>query len=222
MPANPDAQLVDSGPAFEMLGLVHRVHIPPGDGTHPTLVMIHGLQGTEDVTWIFARSAGPEWLIVTPRAPFPAADSYSWAPAGERNYDDPSTLKEGLAALDRFLHWLPDYYAADPSRLVLLGFSQGAALAYAYAVSTPIHGIAALGGFIPAMAKDQISALKDVPVLILHGTRDETIPIETARQDRDLLIAAGAQVTYHESEVGHKVSTDGMRDLKHWLADRAK
>src|SRR5215208_4263281 len=97
MPTNLDAQLIDNGPAFETLGLVHRVRTPAGPGPHPTLVMIHGLKGNEDVTWIFARSASPNWLIVAPRAPFAAGDSsYSWVPDDNHDYDHPETLQAGL------------------------------------------------------------------------------------------------------------------------------
>ncbi len=221
MPANlSDVQFVDHGPTFDALGLVHRVHVPEGPGPFPTLVMIHGFQGNEDVTWIFARNVSPAWIIVTPRAPFPAAGSFSWAKHDEHDYADSATLQDGLAALTHFVEWLPDYYPVDRSRLVLLGFSQGAAMSYAYGVSHPVLGIAALCGFIPAPEELRLSAFKNLPILILHGTKDLTIPVEVARKDRDRLVEAGAHVTYLESDVGHKVSTDGMRTLKQWLAER--
>src|SRR5260221_13388813 len=80
-PPQDNVQLITSGPAFDATGLVHRVRVPanasPGQ-VFPTLVMVHGLQGNEDVTWIFARQAGPQWLIVSPRAPFPDSSGYSW------------------------------------------------------------------------------------------------------------------------------------------------
>jgi phospholipase/carboxylesterase len=209
-----DIQLVDAGPAFDALGLVHRVRIPAGDGPHPTLVMVHGLQGDEDVTWVFVKTAGPEWLIVSPRAPFTAKAGYSWLSSGDYAY------RAGLDALTKFVEQLPNVYPVDRSRLVLLGFSQGAAMSYTYAalLSDPrVQGVAALAGFLPPFPIDK---LKGLPVLILHGTRDERIPIEDARRDRDALIAAGAHVTYVEDDVGHKVGSSGMQALRQWLAER--
>jgi phospholipase/carboxylesterase len=212
------AQLVESGPAFDTLGLVHRVLAPPGSGPHPILVMVHGLYGTEDAPWIFARSAGPEWLITSPRAPFPLEGGYTWN--SSTDYTDPESYRKGLAAFARFIEGLADVYPADRARLVLLGFSQGAALSYAFATSRPVSGIAALAGFIPRPYYNRLSALRGVPILMLHGTRDERIPIEQARADRDRLLVAGADLTYAEDNVAHKVSVGGLQTLRQWLAAR--
>jgi phospholipase/carboxylesterase len=213
-----DIQLVKAGPAFDALGLVHRVRVPKGSGPHPTLVMVHGLEGDEDVTWVFARTAGPEWLIASPRAPFAAKSGYSWNSGGD--YDKPESYRDGLKALSQFIENLPNVYPVNRSRFVMLGFSQGAAMSYVYTANASeqrVKGVAALAGFLPPFAVD---GLKGLPVLILHGTRDERIPVEDARRDRDALIAAGAQVTYVEDDVGHKIGSNGMQALRKWLAER--
>jgi phospholipase/carboxylesterase len=215
-----DIEHVSAGPAFDKLGLVHRVRIPPGDGPHPALVMVHGLKGTEDVTWIFARAARPEWLIVSPRAPFACEDGYSWTQQGEEDKNDLSAYQAGLDAFSQFIERLPETYGADKNRVVLLGFSQGAAMSYLYGSANPVAGIAALAGFIPSQLAERLPALSNLPVLMLHGTKDETIPITIARQNRDQLTTAGAAVTYQEAEVGHKVSSAGIAELKRWLAER--
>src|SRR5437016_4850467 len=141
------AQLVDSGPAFDALGLVHRVRVPAGPGPHPTLVMVHGLKGNEDVLWIFARTASAQWLIVSPRAPLSVEGGYSWN--GSEDDAGPESYQAGLTTLTRFVDALPAHYPADRSRLVMLGFSQGAAMTYAFAASNRVQGIAALSGFMP-------------------------------------------------------------------------
>jgi len=215
---SPEGQHISSGAAFDRVGLVHRVRVPDehsqGKAPYPTLVMLHGLNGTEDVTWIFARNAGPEWLVISPRAPFIGENGYRWNNTGAEDYS------AGLGALSHFIESLPQVYPVDRSRLVLLGFSQGAAMAYSFGASHSISGIAALAGFIPMPLADNLPALAHLPVLILHGTQDETIPVATARRNRDQLIAAGTDVGYHEAEVGHKVSSSGMAELKRWLAQR--
>ncbi|MEP7288817.1 MAG: dienelactone hydrolase family protein [Chloroflexota bacterium] len=216
-----DIQHITTGPAFEALGLAHRVRIPSGEGLHPTLVMVHGLQGNEDVTWVFARTVPPDWLIISPRAPFAAtAGGYEWSDSESPERNTLTSLEAGNAALTRFIDHLPNVYPVDPSRLVLLGFSQGAAMSYLFATSHSVSGVAALGGFIPPQLVSQLHPLNHLPILILHGTRDETISIETARRNRDQLIAAGADVTYQESDIGHKVSSAGMAALKEWLKAR--
>jgi phospholipase/carboxylesterase len=217
---------ITTGLAFDRLGLVHRVRLPDGKGPHPTLLMLHGLNGTEDVTWVFARNAGPDWLIISPRAPFVGENGYRWNRSSDQNPNESNTAPQaydaGLAALSHFIESLPTIYPVDLSRLVLLGFSQGVAMAYIYGTSHAVAGIAALSGFIPSSLADHLPALAHLPVLILHGVKDETIPVATARTNRDQLLTAGADVTYHEAEVGHKVSSSGMAELKRWLAQRLK
>ncbi|MCC7448451.1 MAG: dienelactone hydrolase family protein [Anaerolineae bacterium] len=213
------AQLIADGPVVDTLGLVHRVRTPAEPGPHPTLVMVHGLQGDENVTWIFARSISPHWLIASPRAPFAAPEGYTWNDPGKQ-FNDGNAYQRGLDSLTRFVDGLATAYHADLSRLVLLGFSQGAALSYAYAAAHPVRGVAALSGFVPALIDNRLAALNGLPVLILHGTQDDRIPIEQARRDRKRLTAVGAQVIYHEDQVGHKVSAEGMRLLRHWLSER--
>src|SRR5579864_4452477 len=140
-------QHVTSGDALTALGLPYRVRIPHGEGPHPALIMIHGLDGNEDVTWVFARAAGPEWLIITPRAPLPTADGFSWYPSATPDRaPDATAFAAGLSALERFVAGATDLYRLDPARLVLLGFSQGAALSYSYTFAhrERLGGLAAL------------------------------------------------------------------------------
>lgn len=209
-------------PSNAALGLAYRVRVPTGDGLHPTLIMIHGLDGTEDVTWVFARAAAPQWLILTPRAPISTAAGSSWYSLGVDGKPIAESFAAGLTALERFIESAIQQYPIDPARIVLLGFSQGSAMAYAYAIThrQQIKGVAALSGFIARLSEIVIPPLSALPVLILHGTQDQTIPIEIAQRARDRLLTAGAHVTYEEAAVGHKISAQGMRTLASWLAER--
>ncbi len=222
---NQAIQHIVSGPVQAALGLVHRVRIPADSGQdarHPTLIMVHGLDGNEDVTWVFARTASPAWLILTPRAPLVTESGFSWYPSTPPDRPpDAAAFATGLAALDRFINQAIALYPIDPRRLVLLGFSQGAALSYSFALhhAERLNGLAVLAGFIPP-SESVVPPLNGLPILLLHGTQDERVPITFARSARDRLQAAGGAVTYEESEIGHKLSAQGMRTLAAWLADR--
>jgi predicted esterase len=56
--------------------------------------------------------------------------------------------------------------------------------------------------------------LVEKPFFVAHGTKDELIPLERAVQAVEQLNAAGAQVTFCEAEVGHKLSADCLRGLE--------
>lgn len=208
--------------ASVIAGMPCRVRVPQGAGPHPLLVMLHGYQGNEDVTWIFTRAAGPEWMIASPRAPLPAEPGYSWYRFIEGK-TDPDSLHEGLETLRRFMDGLKAAYPVDTERVVLLGFSQGAAVAYAYAIlGNTVAGVVSLGGFLPGggVLPKPLPPLNSLPILILHGEQDETISVELARKNQTQLNEAGAAVTYQEENVGHRVGPKGMRLLTEWLAAR--
>ena len=206
------------------LGLPHRVRVPLVEGRHPALIMLHGLDGNEDVTWVFARTAGPEWLILTPRAPLASASGFSWYPSAPPDrVPESAAFAAALSVLEKFIDGAVGSYPIDLRRIVLLGFSQGAALSYSYAFKhrARLSGLAALAGFIPATAPP-IPPLNSLPILILHGTLDDRVSIEFARVARDRLQASDAAVTYEESAIGHKLSAQGMRTLSAWLTTRLK
>lgn len=216
----------------DFAGITCRIRKPQSNAPHPTLIMLHGFQGTEDVTWIFARTLGAEWLVVSPRAPIRAELGYTWYTFDAQGHSDPQTFESALLTLERFIAALAAEYPIDPAHLILLGFSQGAAMAYAYAIhaarqrhnGTPIafppSGVISLGGFIPSPVKKPYPQMDRLPVLIIHGTEDETIRVAIARKNRLALEESGATVTYFEENVGHRVGSGGMRLLNRWMQDR--
>lgn len=194
------------------------------------LLLIHGLTGDENSMWVFARDLPARYWMVAPRAPYAAAQGgYSWRPpefesVNEFNLDQ---LRSGAEAL----MGLVDEYAASvglDARLSantfdVLGFSQGAAMASLLAFLSPqrIHKAGILAGFVPGGLEELVSQrpLEGKPFLVVHGTKDQMVTIERARASVEILEQAGAQVTYCEDQVGHKVSVNCLRALKTFFAE---
>jgi len=63
-----------------------------------------------------------------------------------------------------------------------------------------------------------LSKAAGLPVAIGHGTYDPVIGVEFGREARDRLEAAGADVTYRESPMGHSVDPDYLPELSAWVA----
>ncbi len=61
-------------------------------------------------------------------------------------------------------------------------------------------------------------ALTGFPVAIAHGTLDPVIPVDFSRAARDALAAAGADVTYNESPVGHTIDPQVIPALRGFVA----
>jgi phospholipase/carboxylesterase len=122
-----------------------------------------------------------------------------------------------LALLDKLDKGQPGFLPANYRSPSLIGFSQGAALSSMLALLHPdrIDRLAALAGFLPEDAASLVTSkpLEGKKVFIAHGTRDDRVPVERARQAVEQLKQAGAQVTYCEEDVGHKLSAGCFRGL---------
>ena len=216
--------------AYAASGLVHALYLPAAateSQPAPLVVMVHGWAGDESVTWVFKQTIPPEAAIITPRAPLQLPEKgFAWFQYQDKSdfVPDPKTLTEGLHRLEQFLRSLPALYPVDPARLILLAFSQGAMISNALALTHPelVKGVVSLAGGLPQAPEllQSSTPLAGLPVFIAHGTRDETVPLSAAQQTRDIYSRLGAAVTYREYDAAHKMSSQGMKDLKQWLAEQ--
>ena len=105
------------------------------------------------------------------------------------------------------------------------GFSQGAVMAWALALGPGRPrpaGILAMSGFIPTVPgfELQLEGLDGLPVAITHGALDPVISAELGRDARDRARAAGADVSYRETEVPHIVDPRVVPGVVEWLDRR--
>jgi predicted esterase len=61
-----------------------------------------------------------------------------------------------------------------------------------------------------------------VPVLIVHGKSDESVPFAMAERTRDLLRANGNDVTFRSFEGGHEVPQDQLVVAVDWIREQEK
>lgn len=190
------------------------------------LLMLHGWTGDENSMWVFARNLPNNYLILAPRGLHAAAQGgYSWRPLREGSFGRPKfdDLHDSAEALIRLVDAYAAHRQVDVSRFDVMGFSQGAALSTVLACIYPnrIGKAGILAGFMPAGMEWLVAQkpLVDKPVFIAHGTQDNMIPIDRARASMSLLEQAGAQITYCEADVGHKVSADCLRGLETFFKD---
>jgi phospholipase/carboxylesterase len=201
------------------------LRIRPGSApTARLLLLVHGWTGDENSMWVFVRNFPPSYWIVAPRAPFAApAGGYSWRPQPTTPGQLPQL--EDLRSSAATLTELADAYAAENDlkgqEFDVIGFSQGAAVTNVLALLHParIGRAGVLAGFVPAGAETLVDKrpLAGKQFFVAHGTLDEMVKIETARQSAELLEQAGANVTFCEDAVGHKVSAACLRALQEFF-----
>ena len=188
------------------------------------MLMLHGWTGDENSMWIFGRDLPPHYSILAPRAPHAAQPfGYSWRPPQD-DMHSPSSLEMLRPSADNLIRLVDDYAASinvDASQFDVIGFSQGAAVTNLLTMLYPqrVRKAGVLAGFVPSGLDELVAKrpLEAKPFFVTHGRLDELVPVERARRSIALLEEAGAQVTYCEAEVGHKVSADCLRALKSFL-----
>ena len=192
------------------------------------MLLIHGHTGDENVMWIFAQNLSPAYWMVAPRALYPSGaeqGGYSWS-SRNTGLEDRSSLEQLRPSAESLLRIVDEYVASiniDASTIDVIGFSQGAAMCSTLAFLYPqrIRRVGMLAGFVPTGLEELVSQrpVEGKPFFVAHGTKDETVTIETARASVEVLEQAGAQVTFCEDNVGHKVSVNCLRALKTFFAE---
>lgn len=112
------------------------------------------------------------------------------------------------------------------NRMVLCGFSQGAALSLYTGMQLPdasqkLAGIVALSGYLPSAKTFTITpGLEDTPILHLHGRQDPLVLYSLAEKTRAAIIEKGA--TKYELKaypIPHTVTTEEISAWQAFLAE---
>lgn len=111
-----------------------------------------------------------------------------------------------------------------PSRIVLVGFSQGGALALYTALCSKIvlAGVAGLSTYFPLQAvKSQKEGLMNasLPIFLGHGLLDPIVPYWMGQQSFVYLKEKGYQPAWHSYPIVHTVSLPECHDLGQWISD---
>jgi phospholipase/carboxylesterase len=163
--------------------------------------------------------------VVTPRAPLvlPGSPGYHWYLVPRVGYPEAETFNAARQALAELHDGLWAETGIEPARTVLGGFSMGAVMSYAMALSEErpaVAGILAFSGFVPTVEgwSPRFDDRLGIRAFVSHGRRDPVIGIEFAERARELLEAGGLAVEHHESELGHQIDPAHLAAAADWLA----
>lgn len=129
-----------------------------------------------------------------------------------------------IALLDNLIASHP----IDPSRIILSGFSLGTAGAWHIAASHPgrFAGLVAVSGRVPkTLEETQLAALKEIPIQIFQGGKDEKLPIEDTESIVATLRGLGGTVDFTLLRDGDHFIADevyGDPKLQEWLVSQSR
>ena len=193
----------------------------------PTLIMLHGYGSDENDLFSFTSELPEELFIISVRAP------YQLQPFGNAwyaiNFDAEqgkwSDNEQAIESREKIAHFIDEVianYPVDKNNINLLGFSQGTILSYAVALSYPqkINNVVALSGYINLdiiIEGFQKNNLNNLNFYCSHGSVDQVIPIEWARNNPKILNELNVYHVYEEYPVGHGVAPQNFYSIKSWL-----
>lgn len=197
---------------------------------NPLLLLLHGYGSNEADLFSFAPELPEEYYIVSVRAPYDLQyGSFAWYAityTGDMNkFSDDEQGKKSRDLIAAFIDELASKYPIDKNNVTLVGFSQGAILSYAVALSYPgkVRRVAAISGYINleiAAANYENNDFSNLKIFASHGTVDQVIPISWARKTKPILDRLGIENVYKEYPVGHGVAPQNFFDFRDWLTNK--
>ncbi len=113
-----------------------------------------------------------------------------------------------------------------PGRILLAGFSQGAAVVMHAGLRypKPLAGLMLLSSYMPLPGRFD-SEVRDadaaqptsVPIFMAHGTFDPVLPYALGKESADLITQAGYSIEWHEYPMAHGVCPDEIAAIREWL-----
>jgi phospholipase/carboxylesterase len=195
---------------------------------NPVLILLHGYGSNEEDLFSFATELPEEYYVISVRAPYDLQPyGHAWYAiyfdADENKFSDDEQAKNSRDAIANFIDSICEKYPIDSTNVTLIGFSQGAILSYATALSYPekVNRVVALSGYLneKVLAEGfQNKAIGNLKFFISHGSVDQVIPVDWARKAKPFLENLGFEVMYKEYPVGHGVAPQNFFDFKNWLS----
>jgi len=198
------------------LSLSYEVRAPDGAADAdplPLVFVLHGRGADAQDLADLAPMMGSGYRFVFPNAP----DPFEPAPGFQFGYTwfdgwpaEPESLKKSRQLLMVFIDEILGRYPTPPGKVILSGFSQGGlmSLDVGFRIREKLAGIVVMSG---ALFEDDLPPFTpDLPVLMVHGTQDDMIPVLAARRARRVLESNGVEPEYREFAMGHFVTPESI------------
>ncbi len=165
------------------------------------------------------------FIYAAPCAPYPMAvgsePGYSWTIRQEGL--DEKTIKLDADYISSLALELLKSFNVDTNRVYLLGFSQGASMAYNIGLNRPerFKGVIAFGGWMDTVLVSgealKKAGAKGMRVFIAHGKDDRVVPLEASQNAYKRLKDAGLDVQLNQFEGGHEVPMETLEFAMEWM-----
>ena len=201
------------------LGFVHR-YLPGEDESGPTLLLLHGTGGNEEDLVPLGETLAPNAAFLSPRgkvSEYGAPRFFRRLAEGVFDHEDLLFRTHELA---EFVEAASEEYGFDPSKVVAVGYSNGANVAASTILLHPglLQAAVLFRAMVP-FEPDPAPDLSGMPVFLAAGRMDRMIPPDNTQRLADILLEAGADVDLRWRDTGHPLTYEEVGEAKGWLSE---
>jgi predicted esterase len=204
------------------------VHLPDDYDPAKKYTLLIGLHGygdnADNFTMLWEGFTKHDFIFAVLEAPYPVSSAgaltYSWTvgmPEDEKFWE-----QAALASSDYVVSaaaQLQSEYSVGET--YLLGFSQGATMAYVTGVvhHNSINGLICIAGSLEAeiVTDADLAAAKNLRIFIAHGDKDDAIALSASEAARDRLLALGYDVNFLKFAGTHRISVGPLQAAERWM-----
>jgi phospholipase/carboxylesterase len=201
------------------LGFTHR-YLPGEDESSPTLLLLHGTGGNEEDLVPLGETLAPGAAVLSPRgkvSEYGAPRFFRRLAEGVFDHEDLLLRTHELA---EFVEAASEEYGFDRSKLVAVGYSNGANVAASMILLHP--GLLRAAVLFKAMVPFEPELTPDLSgmrILLAAGRMDRMIPPDNTQRLADILAEAGADVDLRWRDTGHPLTYEEVGEAKEWLSE---
>ncbi len=208
---------------MELHGFTYEFVPAKGDESGRTLLLLHGTGGDEHDLIPLGEALLPGAAMLSPRGRVLEHGAPRFFRRLAEGVFDLEDLKVRTAELAEFVRQAAAKHAFDATKVLAVGFSNGANIAASVLLSEP--GVLAGGVLFRAMVPFEPAARGDLGghrVYIGAGRMDPLIPAPNTERLAELLRERGAEVTLEWQVAGHGLTQRDVDGARRWLTDGAE
>lgn len=192
------------------------------DETKPTLVLFHGTGGNEQDLLPLAEMLSPDSSVLGIRGNILENGMPRFFRRLAEGVFDEADLIFRTHEIKQFLDEAAAKYGFDPGNMVAVGYSNGANIAGSllFHYKDIFRAAVLLHPMVP-LRNIELPSLENVSIFIGAGTNDPLIASAETQDLEGILQKAGAEVTTHWGNQGHRLSIAEAEAARDWLQERS-
>jgi predicted esterase len=184
-----------------------------------TILLLHGTGGNEDDLLSLGRDLAPKANLLSPRGKVLEQGMPRFFRRIRPGVFDLEDLRLRTGELAQFVRDAAAEYRFDPTRVIAVGYSNGANIAASALYREPdlLAGALLLRPMNP-WPGEAMPSLNGIPVLIAAGKHDMMSSLEDIEGLSSALKKAGADVSVHWHPGGHELGQDDLTAALNWMS----